>query len=44
MEFAWNRNLVGFGGQFELLDHVAAQHGTPSGTVQLFVYCHSLLH
>jgi ubiquinone/menaquinone biosynthesis C-methylase UbiE len=33
-----------FGGDFELLDHVAEQHRTPAGTVQQFVYCHCLLH
>jgi ubiquinone/menaquinone biosynthesis C-methylase UbiE len=33
-----------FGGQFELLEHVAEQHRTPAGAIQQFVYCHCLLH
>lgn len=33
-----------FGGQFELLEHVAEEHHTPAGAVQQFVYCHCLLH
>lgn len=33
-----------FGGEFELLEHVAEQHRTPAGAIQQFVYCHCLLH
>jgi ubiquinone/menaquinone biosynthesis C-methylase UbiE len=33
-----------FGGEFELLEHVAEEHRTPAGAVQQFVYCHCLLH
>jgi ubiquinone/menaquinone biosynthesis C-methylase UbiE len=33
-----------FGGQFELLDHLAEEHRTPAGAIQQFVYCHCLLH
>lgn len=33
-----------FGGEFELLEHVAEEHHTPAGAVQHFVYCHCLLH
>lgn len=33
-----------FGDRFELVDHVAEEHRTPTGAVQHFVYCHCLLH
>jgi ubiquinone/menaquinone biosynthesis C-methylase UbiE len=33
-----------FGGEFELIGHVAEAHRTPAGAIQQFVYCHCLLH
>ncbi len=33
-----------FGGAFELIEHLAESHSTPSGAVQQFVYCHCVMH
>jgi len=33
-----------FGAAFELVEHSAEAHRTPSGAVQQFVYCHCIMH